>query len=47
VFLTLPYAFLSGLPLVLFFALTSLPAVLALVQTRARRRPPSHPVWGG
>ena len=46
-FVTLPYAFFSGLPFLLFFALTSLPAVLALVQTRTRRRPPSRPVWGG
>lgn len=46
-FVTLPYAFFSGLPFLLFFALTSLPAILALVQARARRPPPSRPVWGG
>jgi hypothetical protein len=46
-FFTLPYALFNGLPFLLFFALTSLPAVLALVQARARRRPPSRPVWGG
>jgi len=46
-FFTLPYAFFSGLPFLLFFALTSMPAILALLQMRARRRPPSRPVWGG
>ena len=46
-FFTLPYAFFNGLPFLLFFALTSLPGVLALVQARARRRPPSRPVLGG
>ena len=43
---TLPYALYKGLPFLLFFALTSLPAVLALVQKRVRRQPPSRPVWG-
>jgi hypothetical protein len=36
---TVPCVTFKGLPFVLFFVLTSLPAVLALVQTRARRRP--------
>jgi len=43
---TLPYAIYKGLPFLLFFALTSLPAVLALLQARVRRRPPSRPVVG-
>lgn len=46
-FATLPYAVYKGLPFFLFLVLTSLPAILALVQTRARRRPPSRPVLGG
>lgn len=46
-FATLPYAVFSGLPFLLFFVLTSLPAILALVQSRAHRRPPSRPVRGG
>ena len=43
---TLPYAFYKGLPFLLFFALTSLPAVLAFMQARVRRQPPSRPVVG-
>jgi hypothetical protein len=47
-FPTLPYAIYNGMPFLLFFVLTSLPAVLALVQqVRARRRPPSRPALGG
>jgi hypothetical protein len=46
-FSTLPYAVFNGLPFLLFFVLTSLPAILALVQASARHRPPSRPVWGG
>ena len=46
-FATLPYAVFNGLPFLLFFVLTSMPAILALIQVRARRRPPSRPVRGG
>jgi len=46
-FVTLPYALFNGLPYLLFFLLTLLPATLSLVQARARRRPPSRPVMGG
>jgi len=51
-FVTLPYATFSSLPFLLLFILTSLPAILALVQRmstsrRAGRRPPSRPAWGG
>jgi hypothetical protein len=51
-FVTLPYATFSSLPFLLLFVLTSLPAILALVQRvstsrRTRRRPPSRPAWGG
>lgn len=41
-FTTLPYAIYHGLPFLLFFVLTSLPAILALAQrVRARHRPPT------
>jgi hypothetical protein len=43
---TLPYAVFNGMPFLLFFVLTSLPAILALVQARTRRGPPSRPVVG-
>ena len=51
-FVTLPYATFSSLPFLLLFILTSLPAILALVQRvstsrHTRRRPPSRPAWGG
>jgi hypothetical protein len=40
---TVPYAIYHGLPFLLFFVLTSLPAILALVQRiRARRPPPTR-----
>jgi hypothetical protein len=45
-FPTLPYAIYHGLPFLMFFVLTSLPAILALVQMTVRRRPPSRPVRG-
>jgi hypothetical protein len=45
VFTTLPYALYHGLPFLLFFVLTSLPSVLALIQARTRHRPPSRPIW--
>jgi hypothetical protein len=44
---SLPFSILNGLPFLLFFVLTSLPAIFALVQIRTRRRPPSRPVFGG
>ena len=45
---TVPYAMFHGLPFLLFFFLTMLPAILALAQARARRqRPPSRPALGG
>ena len=44
---TLPYAVFKGLPFLLFFVLTALPAILALVKVRARSRPPSRPAVGG
>jgi hypothetical protein len=47
VFATLPYGVFNGLPYLLFTVLTSLPAILALLQTQTRRGPPSRPVFGG
>jgi hypothetical protein len=44
---TLPYALFKGMPLLLFFVLTSLPGILALAKARARSRPPSQPATGG
>jgi hypothetical protein len=44
---TLPYSLFSGLPYLLFTVLTSLPAILALVQSQTRRGPPSRPVLSG
>jgi hypothetical protein len=44
---TVPYAVFNGLPFLLFFMLTSLPAILALAQARTRRRPPSRPALTG
>ena len=44
---TLPYAVFHGLQYVLFTVLTALPAILALAQTYAQRRPPSRPIWSG
>jgi hypothetical protein len=46
-FITLPYAAFNGMAFLLFFVLTTLPAILAMVQARARRQPPSRPVLGG
>jgi hypothetical protein len=48
VFLTIPYGIYSGLPFLLFMILTSLPALLSLIQARARQQqPPSRRVWSG
>jgi hypothetical protein len=47
VFATLPYAVFNGLPYLLFTVLTSLPAILALLQTQTRRGPPSRPLFSG
>jgi hypothetical protein len=47
VFATLPYSVFSGLPYLLFTVLTSLPAILALIQAQTRRRPPSRPAFSG
>ncbi|MFL7794027.1 MAG: hypothetical protein AB8I69_17930 [Anaerolineae bacterium] len=41
---TLPYAIYHSLPFLLFFVLTSMPALVALAQTLIRRRPPSRPL---
>jgi hypothetical protein len=41
---TLPYSLVYGPPLLLFSLLTTLPALLALIQSQARQRPPSRPV---
>jgi len=46
-FSTLPYAAFNGMSFLLFFVLTALPAILAMVQARTRQQPPSRPVLGG
>ena len=43
-FTTLPYAIYHSLPFLLFFVLTSMPALVALAQTLIRHRPPSRPL---
>jgi hypothetical protein len=45
--ITLPYLLLRGPPFLLFALLTALPALLALVQSQARRPPPSRRAWSG
>jgi hypothetical protein len=44
---TIPYAIYHGLPFLLFFVMTSLPALAALAQTVFRHRPPSRPLISG
>jgi hypothetical protein len=44
---TLPYTLFHGPPLLLFSLVTILPALLALMQSQARQRPPSRPVRSG
>lgn len=48
IFLTIPYGIYTGLPFLLFMLLTSLPALMSLIQARARRQqPPSRQAWSG
>lgn len=45
VLITLPYGLYQALPYFLFTVITSLPAIMALLQAQTRRQPPSRPVW--
>ena len=44
---TVPYAIYHGLPFLLFFVMTSLPALAELAETIFRRQPPSRPLVSG
>jgi hypothetical protein len=44
---TMPYAIYHSLPFLLFFVMTSMPALVALAQMLIRRRPPSRPLASG
>jgi hypothetical protein len=44
---TLPYAIFHSLPFMIFFVMTSLPALIALTQPFLQRQPPSRPLVSG